>query len=118
MLAVQLYRITENRRKRTEDSDQIVVRYAACYISMQKGRRLLAELNLRNVEEISHLNFKAAYELVEANGNRNYIESLGDIQNALSDLYEVQDVSLQQLSATFKRGDLIKRLSRMRVALG
>jgi hypothetical protein len=80
------------------------------------GRRLLAGLNLRNVEEINHLNFKAAYELVEANCNRYYIESLGDIQNALADLYGGQDVSLQQLAATFRRGDLIERLSGMRVA--
>jgi hypothetical protein len=83
---------------------------------MQMGRRLLAGLNLRNVEEISHLNFKAAYELVEANGNRLYIESLGDIQYALADLYGGQEVSLQQLAATFRRGDLIERLSGMRVA--
>jgi hypothetical protein len=85
---------------------------------MQMGRRLLAGLNLRNVEEISHLNFKAAYELVEANGNRLYIESLGDIQYALSDLYGGQEVSLQQLAATFRRGDLIERLGKMRVASG
>jgi hypothetical protein len=83
---------------------------------MQMGRRLLAELNLTNVEGISHLNFNAAYELVEANGNRFYNESLVDIQNALSDLYGGQEVSLQQLSATFRRGDLIERLSGMRVA--
>ena len=118
VLAVQLYRIAENRRKRPEDSDPIVVRYAACFIAMQMGRRLLAELNLTNVEEISHLNFKAAYDLVEANGNRFYSESLGDIQNALTDLYGGQDVSLQQLSATFRRGDLIERLSGMRVDSG
>jgi hypothetical protein len=85
---------------------------------MQMGRRLLAELNLTNVEGISHLNFKAAYELVEANGSRFYIESLGDIQNALADLYGGQDVSLQQLSATFRRGDLIERLSKVRVSSG
>jgi hypothetical protein len=85
---------------------------------MQMGRRLLAVLNLTNVEGISHLNFKTAYDLVEANGNRFYIESLGDIQHALSDLYGRQDVSLQQLSATFRRGDLIERLSGMQVASG
>jgi hypothetical protein len=118
VLAVQLYRIAENRRKRPEDSDPIVVKYAACFIAMQMGRRLLAEFNLTNVEGISHLNFNAAYQLIEANGNRFYIESLGDIQHALSDLYGGQEVSLQQLSATFRRGDLIERLSGMRVALG
>jgi hypothetical protein len=83
---------------------------------MQMGRRLLAELNLTNVKEISHINFKAAYQLVEANANRFYIESLDDIQHALSDLYGGQDISLPQLSATFRRGDLIERLSGMRVS--
>jgi hypothetical protein len=118
VLAVQLYRIAENRRKRPEDTDPIIVRYASCFIAMQMGRRLLAELNLTNVEEISHLNFRAAYDLIEANGDRFYIESLGDIQTALSDLYGGQDVSLQQLSATFRRGDLIERLSRMQETSG
>ena len=85
---------------------------------MQMGLRLLAELNLTNVKWINHLNFKAAYDFVAANGNRLYIESLGDKQNALSYLYGGQDFSLQQLSATFGRGDLIERLSKVRLASG
>ena len=115
VLAVQLYRIAENRRKRPEATDPILVRYASCFIAMQMGRRLLAELSLTDIEGISHLNFNAAYDLIEANGNRFYIESLDDIQNALSDLYGGQNISLQQLSATFRRGDLIERLSRVRL---
>ena len=115
VLAVQLYRIAENRRKRPEATDPIVVRYASCFIAMQMGRRLLAELSLTDIEGISHLNFNAAHDLIEANGNRFYIESLDDIQNALSDLYGGQNISLQQLSATFRRGDLIERLSRVRL---
>jgi len=81
VLAVQLYRIAENRRKRPEATDPFLVwyGYASCFIAMQMGRRLLAELSLTNVEGISHLNFNAAYDLIEANGNRFYIESLNDI---------------------------------------
>jgi hypothetical protein len=85
---------------------------------MQMGLRLLAELNLTNVEWNNHLNFKAAYDLVAANGNRLYIESLDDKQNPLSVLYGGQDISLQQLSATFRRGDMIERLSKVRLASG
>jgi hypothetical protein len=113
VLAVQLYRIAENRRKRPEDNDPIVVRYASCFIAMQMGRRLLAALGLSSVHEISHLNFRAAFDLIEANENAYYISSLEDIENALSALYGEQIISLQQLSATFRRGDLIEMLSGM-----
>ena len=116
ILAVQLYRIAENRRKRPEDADPVVVRYASCFIAMQMGRRLIYDLGLVDVDGISHLNFKDANDLILANGDRYYSSSLGDIQQALSDLYGGQEVSLQQLSATFRRGDLIERLCRIEVS--
>ena len=116
ILAVQLYRIAENRRKRPEDADPVVVRYASCFIAMQMGRRLIYDLGLVDVNGISHLNFKNANDLILANGDRYYSSSLGDIQQALSDLYGGQEVSPQQLSATFRRGDLIERLFRIEVS--
>jgi hypothetical protein len=116
ILAVQLYRIAENRRKRPEDADPVVVRYASCFIAMQMGRRLICDLGLVDVNGINHLNFKNANDLILANGDRYYSSSLGDIQQALSDLYGGQEVSPQQLSATFRRGDLIERLFRIEVS--
>lgn len=118
ILAVQLYRIAENRRKRPEEADPIFVRYASCFIAMQMGRRLISDLGLADVNGISHLNFKDANDLIAANGDKYYSESLCDIQQALSDLYGGQDISLQQLSATFRRGDLIEKLSRIEVSKG
>jgi hypothetical protein len=38
------------------------------------------------------------------------------IQQALTDLYGGQEVSLQQLSATFRRGDLIEKLDRIEMS--
>lgn len=116
ILAVQLYRIAENRRKRPEDADPIFVRYASCFIAMQMGRRLISDLGLAEVNGINHLNFTNASDLIAANGNKYYSDSLRDIQQALSDLYGGQNVSLQQLSATFRRGDLIERLCRIEVS--
>ena len=116
ILAVQLYRIAENRRKRPEDADPIFVRYASCFIAMQMGRRLISDLGLADVNGINHLNFTNASDLIAANGNKYYSDSLCDIQQALSDLYGGQNVSLQQLSATFRRGDLIERLCRIEVS--
>ena len=116
ILAVQLYRIAENRRKRPEDADPIFVRYASCFIAMQMGRRLISDLGLADVNGINHLNFTNASDLIAANGNKYYSDSLRDIQQALSDLYGGQNASLQQLSATFRRGDLIERLCRIEVS--
>ncbi len=112
VLAVQLYRIAENRRKRPETNDPDFVRYASCFIAMQMGRRLLNEMNLQQ-RDISHRNFQAAYQRVEQNGEAYFNASVQDIQQALQELYGEQEISLQQLSATFRRGDLIGNLQQI-----
>jgi hypothetical protein len=109
IIAVQLYRIAENRRKRPEPNDPDFVRYASCFIAMQMGRRLLADMAIQ-IKDISHQNFQSAQQLIEQNGGTYFNDSLQDIQRALQNLYGVQAISLQQLSATFRRGDLISRL--------
>ncbi|MEO0397588.1 MAG: AIPR family protein [Cyanobacteria bacterium P01_A01_bin.137] len=109
VIAVQLYRIAENRRKRPEPSDPDFVRYASCFIAMQMGQRLLADMNIQ-MEDISHQNFQSAQELIDQNGEAYFNGSVQDIRLALQDLYGEQDISLQQLSATFRRGDLISNL--------
>lgn len=98
VLAVQIYRIAENRRKRPENTDPVEARFAFCFIAMQMGRRLLRDLRLTKVEQINHLNFNDGNQLSEADGGEYYSESLTDIKFALSCLYK-EDVSLQQLSA-------------------
>ncbi|MFP4124742.1 AIPR family protein [Coleofasciculus sp.] len=109
IIAVQLYRIAENRRKRPEHTDPDFVRYASCFIAMQMGRRILADMGIQ-MREISHHNFPRAQQLIEQNGEAYFNTSVQDIQQALHELYGRQDISLQQLSATFRRGDLITRL--------
>jgi hypothetical protein len=59
---------------------------------------------------ISHQNFQSAQMLIDQNGESYFNASLQDIKQALQDLYGEQEISLQQLSATFRRGDLISRL--------
>jgi hypothetical protein len=68
------------------------------------------------MDGISHLNFIDANLLIVANGDKYYSDSMGDIRQALSDLYGGQEVSLQQLSATFRRGDLIEKLDIIEVS--
>ncbi len=116
VLAVLLYRIAENRRRRPRPSDPSFVRYASCFIAMQMGRRLLAELRVSSTA-LTHKQFEKAQAAVEAHGERWFDESCSDIHCALTDLYGGRaDISLQQLSATFRRGDLIGRLAEMDVS--
>jgi hypothetical protein len=109
VIAVQLYRIAENRRKRPEPTDPDFVRYASCFIAMQMGRRLLADMNVQ-MKDISHQNFQLAQQLIEKNSEAYFNNSVQEIDQALQDLYGEQKISLQQLSATFRRGDLISKL--------
>jgi len=109
VIAVQLYRIAENRRKRPKYTDPDFVRYASCFIAMQMGQKLLADMKVQ-MKDISHQNFQSAQMLIDQNGESYFNASLQDIKQALQDLYGEQEISLQQLSATFRRGDLISRL--------
>jgi hypothetical protein len=109
ILAVLLYRISENRRKRPEPNDPDFVRYASCFIAMQMGRKLLRDMNV-SIIGISHQNFQQACQFVENNRDAYFSEASQDIKQALHHLYGSQNISLQQLSATFRRGDLIGKL--------
>lgn len=114
ILAVQLYRISENRRKRPSVNDPSFVRYASCFIAMQMGQRLLSDMNLQ-MNDVNHQNFHNAHQLIEKNGEAYFNASVQDVQKALQALYGAQDISLQQLSATFRRGDLIEKLQNIEV---
>jgi len=54
-----------------------------------------------------------ARELVERQGEHYFNQGVIDVDNALKMLYCEPDISLQQLSATFRRGDLIEKLDRL-----
>ena len=114
VLAVLLYRIAENRRKRPNANDPDCVRYASCFIAMQMGRRLLSDMHLE-INELNHRNFQKANQLIDQNGEAYFNASVQDVQQALQELYGEQEISLQQLSATFRRGDLIEKLQHLKI---
>ncbi|MCY7282006.1 MAG: AIPR family protein [Cyanobacteria bacterium CAN_BIN43] len=114
VLAVQLYRIAENRRKRPNANDPDCVRYASCFIAMQMGQRLLSDMHLE-INELNHRNFQKANQLIDQNGEAYFNASVQDVQQALQELYGEQEISLQQLSATFRRGDLIEKLQHLEI---
>ena len=66
-------------------------------------------MNLQ-MKEINHRNFEDANQLINQYGEDYFNHSVRDVQKALQALYGNQEISLQQLSATFRRGDLIEKL--------
>jgi hypothetical protein len=110
--AVLLYRIAENHRKRPGENEPTYVRYASCFIAMQMGRRLLIDLGVE-LKDVDHRNFNKVKSLIEENGEKYFYESMKDISEALTSLYGTQEISMQQLSATFRRGDLIEKLNKV-----
>ena len=114
VIAALLYRIAENHRRRPHDGDPLFVRYASCFIAMQMGRRLLKDLDVR-LESLDHRNFTQARRFADEQGEDYFNASSQDIATALKALYGSQEVSVQQLSATFRRGDLIEKLKQVEV---
>lgn len=112
VVAVLLYRIAENHRRRPAEGDPLFVRYASCFIAMQMGKRLLKALEAP-LSGLDHRNFSQAQTLIEQHGEDYFIAAVRDVKRALSGLYGEQEVSMQQLSATFRRGDLISRLQQV-----
>jgi hypothetical protein len=109
--AVLLFRSAENKRKRPPAGSPECLPYASCFVAMLMGRYLLAELGV-TLPALTHLNFKKAREIIDAKADEFHHRALEEIEEALKRLYGDTSVSLQRLSATFRRGDLIEALSR------
>ncbi|MEG9488847.1 AIPR family protein [Mannheimia indoligenes] len=114
IIAVTIYRFTETRRKKLLEEDKIFVRYASCFLAMQIAKELAVKSNLgENWENLSHKNFEEIKTALDKNLEDYFSLAVQDINDALTSLYGEQyeeNISLQQLSATFRRGDLIEKL--------
>ncbi len=110
IIAVLLFRIAENRRKRPRSDDKDFVRYASCFAAMLMGRYLLNDLG-RVLSDLDHRSFESARHLVEEKGEYFFDKASKELDVALGALYGETEVSLQRLSATFRRGDLLELLS-------
>lgn len=111
IIANLIFREVENERKRpTSQNPPIFMPYASHYIAMLIGGDLLLMLNLKAIEQLDHRNFGLAKEMIEGHFTTMHQSAVINIQNALTDLYGEREISLQQLSATFRRGDLLSLL--------
>ncbi len=110
IVATLLYRIAENKRKRPGPAAPDFIPYASCFLAMQMGRYLLADAGLKSVEQLDHRKLPDARQLIEDQGEAYLERAITEVGQALQRLYGGQKTSLQRLSATFRRADLIDEL--------
>lgn len=106
VIAVLLFRIAENKRKRPAPDAPELVRYASNFIAMLMGRYLLTDAGL-TLAQLDHRTFGDVRKLLEENGEAYFLRAVEELREALDRLYGAQPVSPQRLAATFRRGDLL-----------
>jgi len=110
VIATLLFRAAENLRKRPPAGSPEFLPYAGAFIAMLMGEFLLQDLGITE-EQLDHRNFDAAKKLVDEKSDIYSQQAVETLGTGLKKLYGDQDVSLQRLSATFRRGDLLEFLS-------
>lgn len=109
VIATLLFRIAENKRRRPPAGAPDFLAYASCFLAMLMGRYLLSDLGI-TLAQLDHRKFAEAKNKLEENEDAYHQRAVEAIDAALSRLYADQ-VSLQRLAATFRRGDLIELLA-------
>lgn len=109
VVATLLFRAAENLRKRPPAGAPEFLPYAGPFVAMIMGELLLADLG-KKTAELDHRNFEAAKKLIEERGEAYATLAVEKLTFALKLLYGNLAVSLQRLSATFRRGDLLEFL--------
>lgn len=110
VLAVLIFRYVENERKRPAMADiPVFLPYASHYLAMLIGQQLLQNRQL-GLNSVTHRNFAGLCDYFDDMKDDLYHQSIAQSDAALKALYGDREVSLQQLSATFRRGDLLEIL--------
>lgn len=113
VMANLIFRFVENERKRPSILEKDFLPYSGHYLAMRVGVLLLARMNLK-VPQITHQTFNAVAETFDAAKVELYKRAVEDVDSVISHFYANRErLSLQQLSATFRRGDLIEPLLRI-----
>lgn len=76
---------------------------------MLMGKHLLDGMGI-DLGNLDHRNFKEAKPRVERKGEWCFHRAIEAVRDAIVKLYGSQQLTLQRLSATFRRGDLIQEL--------
>lgn len=109
VIAALLLRHAENRRKRPPHDAPDFLAYGSRFIAMLMGCYLLEEMDV-SLDQLDHRNFKWARELIERKSDDYVARAEQRIGESLSPLFSERERTLQRLSATFRRADLIDTL--------
>lgn len=112
VLAVLIFRFVENERRRFDPETSELpsfIPYASHYLAMLIGRHLLHTQKI-HLEELNHRNFSKVLQQFQQQQQSYYQQAIQDLKQALRDCYGDREISLQQLAATFRRGDLLEML--------
>ena len=109
VIAALLHRHAENRRKRPPEHSPDFLAYGSRFIAMLMGEYLLKEMDIA-LSQLDHRNFEAARKLVERESDDYLNRAAERIGEALGPLFTGRERTLQRLSATFRRADLVDTL--------
>lgn len=107
--AALLLRHAENRRKRPPRDAPDFLAYSSRFIAMLMGRYLLKDMEVK-LQQLDHRNFGQARDLIEHEANSYVSRAEQQIGEALAPLFSDRERTLQRLSATFRRADLVDAL--------
>ena len=107
--AALLLRYAENHRKRPPEDAPDFLAYGSRFIAMLMGRYLLEDMGIA-LNGLDHRNFEQARHLVEHRSDDYLARAEGQIADALDPLFRGRERTLQRLSATFRRADLVDML--------
>ena len=109
IIAALLHRHAENRRKRSPDDAPDFLAYGSRFMAMLMGRYLLDEMEI-SLNQLDHRSFDDARDLVERRSDHYLTRAQTQIGDALDPLFSGRERTLQRLSATFRRADLVDTL--------
>ena len=109
VIAALLHRQAEKHRKRPPDNAPDFLAYGSRFIAMLMGRYLLEEMDI-GLGDLNHRNFGIARDLVELRSSGYLSRAEKEISAALDPLLNGRKRTLQRLSATFRRSDLVEML--------
>ncbi|GEO82458.1 AIPR family protein [Pararhodospirillum oryzae] len=106
VMAVLLLRWAENKRKRPPADAPVFLQYGSRHVAMLMGMALLDDLG-EPLAGLTHRTLAKARALLETRADLYFNNALARLQGALTLLYGDAEPSLQRLSATFRRADLV-----------
>lgn len=111
IIASLIFRMVENERKRPDQvSPPVFLPYASHYKAMLVGNYLLADQGM-TLAQVNHRTYQELLSRLNEKFNEFQLDAQKQLAEALTALYGDRDISLQQLSATFRRGDLMQYLA-------